>query len=78
MYKVKGPFTIALNYSVLVFSPWPITSVMVSVDNHVYQDAHPDSQHSPLYVLPWQPQMYSHGMHTLKVKARVRSHDSDH
>ncbi|XP_037756298.1 transmembrane protein 62 isoform X2 [Chelonia mydas] len=50
---------------ILVFSPSLITSVKVSIDGVHLGDAHHES--GPLYVLKWNPQNYSEGLHHIDV-----------
>ncbi|XP_067413991.1 transmembrane protein 62 isoform X3 [Emydura macquarii macquarii] len=50
---------------ILVFSPFFITSVEVSIDGVHLGDAHHVS--GPLYVLKWNPQNYSEGLHHIDV-----------
>ncbi|XP_077674923.1 transmembrane protein 62 isoform X4 [Eretmochelys imbricata] len=50
---------------ILVFTPSLITSVKVSIDGVHLGDAHHES--GPLYVLKWNPQNYSEGLHHIDV-----------
>uniref|UniRef100_A0A8B9L3W6 Transmembrane protein 62 n=1 Tax=Astyanax mexicanus TaxID=7994 RepID=A0A8B9L3W6_ASTMX len=50
----------------LVFSAAPITAVYVSVDGDALGKA--VSVGGPLFVVPWDPSLYSTGLHTIKVK----------
>ncbi|KAL7873337.1 hypothetical protein AOLI_G00124080 [Acnodon oligacanthus] len=50
----------------LVFSAAPITAVYVSVDGQTLGKAL--SVGGPLYVLPWDPSLYTTGLHTIRVK----------
>lgn len=60
--------------SILVFSLWPVADVLVSINAGPNQTALPSSGgKGPLYVLPWQPNDYTRGKHSLTVVARVRS-----
>ncbi|KAI5102271.1 transmembrane protein 62 [Silurus meridionalis] len=52
---------------ILVFSQAPVTAVHVSVDGEVLGKA--ESVGGPLYVLHWDPKIYSTGLHTITVKA---------
>lgn len=58
---------------ILVFSAAPVTAVYVSVDGEVLGKA--ECVKGPLYVLRWDPKVYSTGLHTIAVKAEV-SEDS--
>ncbi|XP_053883293.1 transmembrane protein 62 isoform X3 [Malaclemys terrapin pileata] len=53
------------NRKILIFSPSFITSVKVSIDGVHLGDAHHVS--GPLYVLKWNPQNYSEGLHHIDV-----------
>ncbi|XP_072164005.1 transmembrane protein 62-like [Diadema setosum] len=52
---------------VLVFSPDPIKSVTISIDDAVIGVA--KHVEGPLHVLPWKPDAYSEGLHSIKVTA---------
>ncbi|KAI5616782.1 transmembrane protein 62 [Silurus asotus] len=52
---------------ILVFSQAPVTAVHVSVDGEVLGKA--ESVGGPLYVLHWDPKIFSTGLHTITVKA---------
>ncbi|XP_053488171.1 transmembrane protein 62 [Ictalurus furcatus] len=52
---------------ILVFSSAPVTAVYVSVDGEVLGKA--ECVGGPLYVLGWDPKVYSTGLHTITVKA---------
>ncbi|XP_036450088.1 transmembrane protein 62 [Colossoma macropomum] len=50
----------------LVFSAAPVTAVYVSMDGETLGKA--VSVGGPLYVLPWDPSLYTTGLHTIRVK----------
>lgn len=52
-----------------MFSSAPVTAVYVSVDGEVLGKA--ECVGGPLYVLGWDPKVYSTGLHTITVKAEV-------
>ncbi|MBN3296123.1 TMM62 protein, partial [Amia calva] len=52
---------------ILVFSEAPVTAVYVSIDGTLLGAA--QSLKAPLYVLYWDPQSYSKGLHSIQVKA---------
>lgn len=54
---------------VLAFSESQITAVYVSVDGSPLGKA--VRAKGPLYVLPWDPSLYSTGLHTISVKVEV-------
>lgn len=70
MSRSVSPFYfLSVYFSILVFSPWSIKSVIVSIDGSPHQEA--SSETSPLYTLPWQPDNYFKGQHTLEVIVKV-------
>lgn len=64
-----GP-SLSIVCSILVFSPWPVESVLVSLDGSKPAPAN-CIDGGPLYVLPWQPSRYSHGLHHVSVSVVV-------
>lgn len=54
---------------ILVFSAAPVTAVYVSVDGEGVGKA--EHVVGPLYVLRWDPKVYSTGLHAITVKAEV-------
>ncbi|GAA6108741.1 transmembrane protein 62 [Tachysurus ichikawai] len=52
---------------ILVFSDTPVTAVYVSVDGEVLGNA--ECVGGPLYVLRWDPKVYSTGLHSITAKA---------
>lgn len=63
-----GRMKYSTHIRVLVFSPWAIKSVTVSIDDDVIE--HAAHTEGPLYTLPWQPSKYSSGLHRIYVIAK--------
>ena len=55
----------------LVFSPYDITSVHISIDD-VPLSSKVEHVKGPLYVCLWQSELYSTGLHRITVTAKVR------
>ncbi|CAL1536281.1 unnamed protein product [Lymnaea stagnalis] len=53
---------------ILAFSPTGIKGVTVSIDDRPREEALQAGAGQPLYVLGWQPEKYSHGIHTIRVQ----------
>lgn len=63
-------FAVAFGFCrILVFSAAPVTAVYVSVDGELLGKA--VCVGGPLYVLHWDPKLYSTELHTITVKAEV-------
>lgn len=56
----------------LAFSPDVITSVRVWVDDEEMDTPTP-VEGGPLYVSPWKPELYSKGLHTIRVSVKVHT-----
>ncbi|KAI9551793.1 hypothetical protein GHT06_022129 [Daphnia sinensis] len=54
---------------IYVFSPSPINSCEVKLDEGSWQPCKRSGQKHPLYTAPWQPELYSKGLHVLQVRA---------
>ncbi|XP_062863818.1 transmembrane protein 62 isoform X2 [Trichomycterus rosablanca] len=61
-----GRIVSSTHIRILVFSPAPVTAVNVNVNGVALGEAL--SVGGPLYVLRWDPKMYSTGLHTITVK----------
>lgn len=57
-------------YRILVFSVAPIREVHVTIDGSPWGIAYPVG--GPLYVVPWDPSVFSSGLHTISVMVEVR------
>ena len=55
----------------LAFSPEPISEVSVSVDGEILLDDAKSVTGGPLYTVPWQPEKYVAGLHTISVYVKV-------
>lgn len=58
---------------IFIFSPLPINSCEVKLDEGSWQPCKRSGQKHPLYTAPWQPELYSKGLHVLQVRARDSS-----
>ena len=65
-------YSLSFSFSILAFSLWSITDVLVSINGGSNQSATLASKGEPLYVLPWQTSDYMHGKHSLTVFVKVR------
>lgn len=54
---------------ILVFSVAPIREVHVTIDGTPWGIAYPVG--GPLYVVPWDPSVFSSGLHTISVMVEV-------
>ena len=57
---------------ILIFSPHKIVSVNLSIDGNFHSSPQP-VEGGPLYVSPWQPTQYAHGLHEMLVEVRDAS-----
>ena len=53
-----------------MFSPFEIASVQISIDD-VALSSNVEHVQGPLHVCPWQPDLYSTGLHRITVIAKV-------
>ncbi|XP_057374935.1 transmembrane protein 62-like isoform X2 [Daphnia carinata] len=54
---------------IYIFSPSPINSCEIKLDEGSWQPCKRSGQQHPLYTAPWQPELYSKGLHVLHVRA---------
>ncbi|XP_070577648.1 transmembrane protein 62-like [Ptychodera flava] len=75
-YEPIGKVKHSTHIRLLVFSPEPITSVAIEInDEHLGQAQHVEG---PLYVLSWEPTQYSVGLHKISVTAKdSANHESN-
>ncbi|CAH1408269.1 unnamed protein product [Nezara viridula] len=66
-----GGMLTSTHVRLLAFSPDEIISVRIKIDSESWENALPVS--GPLYVVPWEPQKYSSGMHNIYVEVLDKS-----
>jgi len=58
---------------IMIYSPSPIEFCEARIGNEEWRSCIFSGKDSPLYTLPWQPELYSSGLHSLQVRARDQS-----
>ena len=73
MYTHMHTHVHTLAHRILAFSPHPIVSVEVWLNGKLVSMATPVNG-GPLFVLPWQPDLYMKGTHSIYVNVKVSFH----
>lgn len=72
----KEPFHLVASSShvrIMIYSPSAIELCQARIGNGSWRTCRLSGQTQPLYTLPWQPELYAAGLHTLQVRARDES-----